>query len=59
MLLVPWLIFNPVAIIVYIISILIAIIHHSGDNSTFFIIGHLVMGTIVSCKYHTVTQIPL
>ncbi|KAH0814336.1 hypothetical protein GEV33_008453 [Tenebrio molitor] len=48
MLLVPWLIFNPVAIVVYIISILIAIIHHSGDNSTFFIIGHLVMGTIVS-----------
>ncbi|EFA01686.1 uncharacterized protein LOC664274 [Tribolium castaneum] len=47
-LLVPWLIFNPVAVVVYIISILVAIIHHSGDNATFFIIGHLIIGAIVS-----------
>ncbi|KAJ3659181.1 hypothetical protein Zmor_010884 [Zophobas morio] len=46
-LLMPWLIFNPIAILVYIISILVAIIHHTGENSTYFIIGHLTVGTIV------------
>ncbi|RZC37032.1 uncharacterized protein BDFB_011168, partial [Asbolus verrucosus] len=47
LLLVPWLVFYPIAVIVYIILILIAIIHHVDSDRILFIIGHLIAGAIV------------
>ncbi|XP_018561417.1 uncharacterized protein LOC108903656 [Anoplophora glabripennis] len=47
-LLLPWLILNPIALIVYLIGTFIAIIHHTGLNNTPFIVGHLVVGLAVT-----------
>lgn len=47
----PWLILNPVAIVVYIIATLIAIIHHTGIDNTPFIVGHLLFALAITRKY--------
>ncbi|XP_023021760.2 uncharacterized protein [Leptinotarsa decemlineata] len=46
-LLTPWLILNPIALGVYILATLTAIIHHTSLNMTPFIIGHMLLGIII------------
>ncbi|CAH1963588.1 unnamed protein product [Acanthoscelides obtectus] len=57
-LVIPWLILNPAAVLVYVLGTLIAIIHYSGDNVVPFIIGHilfaLIVTLIVGLKVHCV-----
>ncbi|CAH1159901.1 unnamed protein product [Phaedon cochleariae] len=48
----PWLVLNPVALILYIICNVVAIIHHNNMNNTPFIVGHFlltIMATLVVC----------
>ncbi|CAG9762362.1 unnamed protein product [Ceutorhynchus assimilis] len=40
-LLTPWLVLNPVGLFVYVVGTLIAIIHHTGNNSTPYVVGHV------------------
>ncbi|CAH1963589.1 unnamed protein product [Acanthoscelides obtectus] len=47
-LVIPWLILNPAAVLVYVLGTLIAIIHYSGDNVVPFIIGHILFALIVT-----------
>ncbi|KAJ8915901.1 hypothetical protein NQ315_015514, partial [Exocentrus adspersus] len=47
-LLLPWLILNPIALIIYLVGTFIAIIHHTGINNTPFIVGHLLFGLAVT-----------
>ncbi|KAF7268329.1 hypothetical protein GWI33_018523 [Rhynchophorus ferrugineus] len=47
-LLTPYLVINPLALFVYIVTTLIAIIHHTGENNAPFIIGHIAISCIVS-----------
>lgn len=51
MFLMPWLVFNPLAIIIYIIGTLIALVHHGGLNNSAFVAGHLIIGVSCCCKY--------
>ncbi|CAH2004634.1 unnamed protein product [Acanthoscelides obtectus] len=57
-LVIPWLILNPAAVLLYVLGTLIAIIHYSGDNVVPFIIGHilfaLIVTLIVGLKVHCV-----
>ncbi|CAH1103871.1 unnamed protein product [Psylliodes chrysocephalus] len=47
-LLMPWLLLNPAALFVYIVTTLIAIVYHTGTNNTIFIVGHLLFGFLVT-----------
>lgn len=46
----PWLIFNPLSIVVYVIGTLIAMAHHTSVQNTFFIIGHMILAITLCCK---------
>ncbi|KAK4886689.1 hypothetical protein RN001_002960 [Aquatica leii] len=47
LLLLPWIILNPTAIVIYVITTIIGIIHHTGLNNRSFIVGHLIVGLAV------------
>lgn len=47
----PWLLLNPAALFVYIVTTLIAIVYHTGTNNTIFIVGHLLFGFLVTRKF--------
>ncbi|KAJ8978808.1 hypothetical protein NQ317_014278 [Molorchus minor] len=42
-LLVPWLVLNPVALFMYMVVTLIAVVHHTEVHRTTFIVGHLLL----------------
>ncbi|GLV35298.1 hypothetical protein CBL_01552 [Carabus blaptoides fortunei] len=46
-LLLPWLIFNPIAITIYVIGTVVGLVHHSGISNTGFVIGHLLVGIAI------------
>lgn len=46
-LLVPWLVFNPIAIGIYVISTIVGLVHHNGISNTGYVISHLVVGLAI------------
>ncbi|KAH1022248.1 uncharacterized protein LOC109535305 [Dendroctonus ponderosae] len=47
-LLTPYLILNPVCLFIYIVGTLVAVVHHTGENNTPYIIGHLFISFVVT-----------
>ncbi|XP_060530576.1 uncharacterized protein LOC132704544 isoform X2 [Cylas formicarius] len=47
-LLLPWLGLNPATLAVYIVATLIAIVHHTADDNTPFVVGHVLISTVVT-----------
>ncbi|KAG5888612.1 hypothetical protein JTB14_037824 [Gonioctena quinquepunctata] len=44
----PWLVLNPIVLLTYIVSTLMAILHHTSENMMLFIVGHMLFGMIVT-----------
>lgn len=49
--LLPWLIFNPIAIAIYVIGTIVGLVHHNGISNTVFVVSHLTVGIAICSKY--------
>ncbi|CAH0560923.1 unnamed protein product [Brassicogethes aeneus] len=47
-LLLPWLIYNPIFIAIYLIATIIGVVNHSDTDKAHFVFGHLVFSTIIA-----------